>query len=539
VLATMMDAMMSVQLIMRHGRDQHRDSVVATFDGDAVVESSFAEVAAGAERLAGALGALGVEPGDRVGTFAWNHRAHMEAYLAVPAMGAVLHTVNIRLFADQIAYILNDAGDRVLLVDGSLTHLLEKVIPQLETVEHVIVIGEGDPAPIGRPTLDYDTIVGAAPDDFAWPEIEDGSPAAVCYTSGTTGMPKGVVYSHRSTFVHSLAARAVDAFGINQTDRILLLPPMFHANAWGLPYTAWMSGADLIMPGPHLQAQTIGRLVREQRATFTAMVPTLVNDLLVMHEEEPVELESLRVLVSGGSAVPESMIDRVRETWGVPILQGWGMTETSPLCALSVPPPGIEPESETAWRAKSGRPVPGVEVRLVGESGDATPHDGVSVGELQLRGPWVTGSYHNDPSPESFTDDGWLRTGDVGTIDERGYVQLTDRTKDVIKSGGEWISSVELENRLVAHPEVLEATVIAIPDERWQERPLAVIVPRGTSPADPAMLREFLVDQVARFWLPDKWAFVAELPKTSVGKIDKPALRAMHSAGEIEVQDST
>jgi fatty-acyl-CoA synthase len=535
--ATMMDHPTNLQLVFRHGRAVHPDSVVATFDGDAVSPARFADIADRAEKLSVGLAGLGVQPGDRVATFAWNHREHMEAYLAIPCMGAVMHTLNIRLFADQISYIIRHADDRVLLVDGSLLPLLERV--DLADIEHVVMIGEGDPAVIGRDVIAYEDLLASADGVPAWPDLDDTSAAAVCYTSGTTGDPKGVVYSHRSSVIHSMATRAVDTFGICEADRILLLPPMFHANAWGLPYAAWMSGSDLVMPREFLSAPVIGRLVGEERITFTAAVPTLLNDLLAMHEESPLEMSSLRVIVSGGSAVAPALIDRIRDTWGVPVLQGWGMTETSPMCCLSTPPKDTPTTEQAVWRAKSGRPVPGMEVRVVDDDGSPLAHDGETVGELQLRGPWVTGAYHDNPAVDSFTADGWLRTGDVGVIDERFYVRLTDRTKDVIKSGGEWISSVELENVLVAHGDVHEVSVIAVPDDRWEERPLAVVVRRRGTTVTAGDLRGFLVDKVARWWIPERWSFADELPKTSVGKVDKLALRAARDAGSLDIEEFT
>jgi len=371
---------------------------------------------------------------------------------------------------------------------------------------------------------------------FAWPDLDENSAAVACYTSGTTGDPKGIVYSHRSIFLHTLATLGVDAFAVSQHDRILLLPSMFHANAWGLPYSAWFAGADLILPGPHLKADAIRRMIREFRPTFTAVVPTLINDLLEADRRDPVDMSSFRVLVSGGSAVSPALIRTVRERWNIPVLQGWGMTETSPMCCLSVPPRDVTAEDAPLWRAKSGRPVPGMEVRLVDDAGEPVAHDGAHVGNLQLRGPWVTGRYHRDASPDSFTADGWLRTGDVGTIDAHGYVQITDRSKDVIKSGGEWVSSVDLENQLAAHPAVLEVAVIGVPDPRWEERPLALVVVRDHEAVDPQVLQSFLRDRVARFWVPEYWAFVRTLPKTSVGKIDKKELRLLHAAGSFDVR---
>jgi len=533
--ATMMHTPMSVRTIMDHGANVFPDSVVGTFDGSAIAWASYRDVARNAARLAGALAGLGVRAGDRVGTFCWNNRAHMEAYLAVPCMGAVLHTVNIRLAPEQVAYVINHAEDRVLIVDGSLRELLAPVVPLLKTVQHVVLVG-GEPDLPGVPSCStYQAELAARPDVYDWPVLDEVAAAAVCYTSGTTGNPKGVVYSHRTTFVHSLASRAADTFGISERDRILLLPPMFHANAWGLPYSGWLSGSDFVLPGPHLQLDGIREMVRQARPTFSAMVPTILGDLLRASRTGSVDMTSFRMLVCGGSAVPPAMIDAARAGWGVPVLQGWGMTETSPLCALSHPPRDPGDLGETRWRAKSGRPVPGVEVRVVDDAGQPLARDGATVGELQLRGPWVTGAYHGGEGGDAFTADGWLRTGDVGHIDEKHFVQLTDRTKDVIKSGGEWISSVELENALVAHPDVVEAAVIAVADERWQERPLAIVV-RARESLSAQQLREFLDGRVARFWIPEYWAFPDAIVKTSVGKFDKRALRAIREAGGLRVE---
>ncbi len=533
--ATMMHLPMSVQLIMQHGASVFPDSRVGTFDGDSVHWVSYAAIAANAHRLAAALASLGVGSGDRVGTFSWNNTAHMEAYLAIPSMGAVMHTVNIRLSPEQVAYVINHAEDRVLILDTSLLELFTPVLPLLETVEHILLVG-GDASELGGiAATGYETALELQPAEYDWPELDENSAAAVCYTSGTTGNPKGVVYSHRTTYMHSMASRAVDTFGINERDRILLLPPMFHANSWGLPYSGWLSGSDFILPGPHLQFEGIKRMIRSERPTFTAMVPTILGDLLRASKESDLDMSSFRMLVCGGSAVPAAMIDAAREQWGVPVLQGWGMTETSPMCCLSHPPRDPGEAGETPWRVKSGRPVPAMQVRVVDEEGGPLPHDGETVGELQLRGPWVTGGYHRGDGGDSFTDDGWLKTGDVGHIDEKHFVQLTDRTKDVIKSGGEWISSVDLENELIAHPGVLEAAVIAVEDERWQERPLAIVV-RDSDALDAESLREFLDGRVAKFWIPEYWAFTSEIAKTSVGKIDKKTLRATRESGGFSIE---
>jgi fatty-acyl-CoA synthase len=538
----MMPMPLSTQMILRHGRHLHARSVVATFDGTAFSRTTFAEVAARADALANALSALGVRSNDRVATFCWNHQAHLEAYLAVPAMGAVLHTLNVRLYPQQVAQIVRHAADDVLLIDASLVPAIAPALRETSTLRHVIVIGgTGDPAfelP-GVVVHDHEALLAAHPGAHEWPLLEEQSAAAACYTSGTTGDPKGIVYSHRSIVLHTLATLGVDTMGISQRDRVLLLPSMFHANAWGLPYSCWYAGADLLLPGPHLRADAIRSMIRLSRPTFTALVPTLINDLLAADRVEPIDMSSFRVLMSGGSAVSPALIGAVRERWGIPVLQGWGMTETSPMCCLSVPPRDVAADDEAQWRAKSGRPVPGMEVRLVDDAGRVLPQDGSSVGNLQLRGPWVTGRYHQDASPDSFTADGWLRTGDVGTVDARGYVQITDRSKDVIKSGGEWVSSVDLENQLAAHPAVFEVAVIGIPDPRWEERPLALVVPQPGTSVEPVELREFLRERVARFWIPEYWALVAELPKTSVGKIDKKELRRWYAEGRFTVEHTT
>lgn len=531
--ATMMHLPMTVQMIMRHGANVFPASSVSTFDGENLTHTSYAIIADRAARLATLLAGLDVKPGDRVATFSWNNTAHMEAYLAIPSMGAIMHTVNIRLSAEHIAYIINHAEDRVLLLDMSLASVFEPVLPLLKTVTNIVMIGEGELLE-GPDCVPYEASLAASEPMQDWPDLDETSAAAVCYTSGTTGNPKGVVYSHRTTFVHSLASRAADTFAISEHDRILLLPAMFHANAWGLPYSGWFSGSDFILPGPHLQVEGIRTMIASARPTITATVPTILGDLLRCNDDE-LDMSSFRQLVCGGSAVAPAMIDAARERWGVPVLQGWGMTETSPLCALSHPPREPGPAGETPWRAKSGRPVAGVEVRVVDEAGAALPHDGASVGELQLRGPWITGSYYRGESSDATTDDGWLRTGDVGHIDARYYVQLTDRTKDVIKSGGEWISSVDLENILLGHPQVREVAVIATPDERWQERPLVIVVLEDSSISVTA-LREYLEGKVARFWLPEYWSVVDNIPKTSVGKLDKRGLRDMNEAGELDVE---
>jgi fatty-acyl-CoA synthase len=534
----MQDFPLLITNLLRHGQGVYGDSQVATFEGDQCRRASFAEVGERVERLARALRRLGVGPDDRVATFCWNHQQHLEAYLAVPSMGAVLHTLNIRLFPDQLAYVVNHAEDSVVILDASLAPLLARVAPELHSVRVLVTVGEGDTSELARrgwEMVSYEEMIASEAPGYSWPALDERQAAAMCYTSGTTGQPKGVVYSHRSTVLHSMAETAAGSIGVSEADRVLIIVPMFHANAWGLPYAAWWVGADMVMPGRFLQAEPLARIIAAERPTMSAGVPTIWNDLLHYAEDHPVDLSSLRIVTAGGAAVPRSLIEAFQARLGVPIVQGWGMTETSPLCAVALPPKGAPPAEEMDYRARTGRVVPGVEVRIVDDDGKVLPNDGKAVGEFEVRGPWVTASYYRDPAPERFHD-GWLRTGDVGTLDPKGFMQITDRAKDVIKSGGEWISSVELENALMAHPKVLEAAVIGIPDQRWDERPLACVVPRPGQRPEPGELEEFLASRVARFWLPDAWAFLDEVPKTSVGKFDKKLLRARYARGELPVE---
>lgn len=536
MLSTMMNTPLGVATLHRFGARHFASSRVGDYDGTQVQWRRYDEIDADSSRLAHGLLRLGLTEGDRVGTFMWNSTRHLEVYLAVPSMGAVLHTVNCRLSPEHIAYIIDHAGDRFLIVDSRLASVLLPVLPLIPKVEHLIVTG--DAASLDDPrVIAYDALLADSPTDYHWPEPTENAAAGICYTSGTTGNPKGVAYSQRTTYLHALASRAVDSFAVQERDVILMLPSMFHANAWGFPYSGWMSGADMVMPGPLLQGQHLRTMIEQTRPTLTAMVPTLLGDLLRADEQQSLDLSCFRAIVSGGSAVPSSMIEGVRDRWGVPVVQGWGMTETSPMCVLSHPPKDLEGESETFWRLKSGRPVPGIEVRIVDDQGECLPQDGVTIGELQLRGAWVTGEYLNTES-DAFSPDGWLRTGDVGVVDARGYVQLTDRTKDVIKSGGEWISSVDLEDVLLKHAAVTEVAVIAMPDERWQERPLAVIVSQdqGEEAELLSALRQFLAERVAKFWIPEYWCLRESIPKTSVGKIDKKRLREALASDELMVQ---
>ncbi|GAA2622285.1 long-chain fatty acid--CoA ligase [Actinomadura fulvescens] len=535
--STMQDFPLTITSIMRYGTDVFGASEVATWTGDGTRRRTYAELGERAARLAGALRSLGVDGDQRVATFMWNNAEHLEAYLAVPSMGAVLHTLNLRLFPDQLVYIANHAEDEVVLLDGSLIPLIAPMLPQLKTVKHVIVVGPGDTAPLaaaGKELHSYEDLLAAESTSFDWPDIDERQAAAMCYTSGTTGNPKGVVYSHRSAYLHSMSTCTGNSIGLSAADRVLPVVPMFHANAWGLPYAAVAAGADLVMPDRFMQAEPLVRLIETERPTVAGAVPTIWADVLRHVRENGSDLSSLRLVPCGGSAVPESLMRGFDEI-GVQIVQAWGMTETSPVATVAHAPAGTEGEEMWRHRVTQGRLLAGLEMRIVGDGDTVLANDGEAVGEVEIRGPWITGSYYQDEDPAKFHD-GWLRTGDVGTISPDGYLVLTDRAKDVIKSGGEWISSVDLENHLMAHPDVIEAAVVGVPDDRWQERPLASVVVREGATVTADELKEFMSDRIAKWQLPERWTFVAEVPKTSVGKFDKKVLRRKYADGELDVK---
>ncbi|MGN6252773.1 MAG: fatty acid--CoA ligase [Marmoricola sp.] len=546
--STMQDVQLTVGSIMRHGTTVHRDSEVVTATDGGSRRTSYGEIGAQMARLAHGLRSLGVERDTRVATFQWNNTEHLAAYTAVPAMGAILHTLNIRLFPDQLVYIANHAEDRVVIVDDSLVGLLAPHLGEMRTVTHVVVAGPDAAAAdldalraSGKEVLLYDDLLEGRPETYDWPDVDERDAAAMCYTSGTTGNPKGVVYSHRSLWLHSQMISTGNVAGLSFHDRVLPIVPMFHANAWGLAYAALMSGASLCMPDRWLQAEPLVRFIQETRPTLSGAVPTVWNDVLqYLDSHEGVRLDSLRLILCGGSAVPVSLQKALQDRHGLLVRQAWGMTETSPVASAGVVPLGVEGEDQWRYRGSQGRLLCGVEGRIVGDADEPLAQDGTAVGELEVRGPWVTAAYYNVDEAEQGGaaqkfHDGWLRTGDVGTLDELGYITLTDRAKDVIKSGGEWISSVDLENALMAHEDVVEAAVIGIPDEKWQERPLASVVLREGATTTPADLRDFLARDFAKWQLPDAWSFIAQVPRTSVGKFDKKVIRSWYSEGDIDV----
>ncbi|PTL75801.1 long-chain fatty acid--CoA ligase [Vitiosangium sp. GDMCC 1.1324] len=479
-------------------------------------------------KLAHALARLGVKPGDRVASLCWNHSQHLELYFGVPAMGAVIHTLNLRLHPNDLAYIARHAEDRIVVVDRSLLPLLEKFIASVPSVEHVIVIPDDGPTPEGR--LDYEKLIAPEQDSFSWPQLDERSAAMLCYTSGTTGNPKGVLYSHRSCVLHALTLCMNDALGICETDTVLPVVPMFHAAAWGMPHAGVFTGAKLAFPGPHLDPKSILDLMADERVSLAAGVPTIWLGILSLLDQEPKrwDLRAMRTMAIGGSAAPPAMIEGFLHRHGLVVTHAWGMTEMNPVGTLARPRRQHEhlPQAERlALRATQGYAIPLVEVRHVSDSGQVLPWDGETMGELEVRGPWVASSYYGGEGADRFTPDGWFKTGDVVTLDAEGYVRITDRSKDVIKSGGEWISSVALENALMAHPAVLEAAVFAAKDPKWDERPLAAVVFKPGQSASREELATHLEKRFVKWWLPDDYVFVPQIPRTSTGKFLKSKLR--------------
>jgi fatty-acyl-CoA synthase len=528
----MMDFPLTVTHILERARTLFpRAEVVSRRTDRSLARLSYADFHRRVSRLANALAKLGVRPGDRIATLAWNHARHLELYFAVPAFGAVLHTLNLRLHPSEIAYIANHAEDRFVFVDRSLLPLYQAVAQNARTLEKVVVFDEVVPnaAPVPGNALDYEELLAAESDAYAFPTLDERSAAMICYTSGTTGNPKGVVYSHRSTVLHSLAACMADTLGVSESDTVLPVVPMFHANAWGMPYSAVLAGSKLVFPGPHLDPPSLLELMAAEKVTVAGGVPTIWLGILALLDQNPKkwDLSAMRTMVIGGSAAPPSLIDGYKKRHGLEVTHAWGMTELNPMGTLARVKRHLrgDDEAELAFRATQGYPVPFVEQRHTSEDGRVLPWDGETMGELEVRGPWVASSYLGNEGESRFTADGWFKTGDVVTIDAEGYLRITDRSKDVIKSGGEWISSVALENALMSHPAVLEAAVFAARHPRWAERPVAAVVFKEGQSATKEQLTAHIEGRFAKFWLPDDYVFVQQIPRTSTGKFLKTKLR--------------
>ncbi|GAB4353709.1 MAG: long-chain fatty acid--CoA ligase [Candidatus Abyssubacteria bacterium] len=530
----MMKYPLLVRTLLERSRDlfAHKEIYSRTREGD--IRYTYGDFYKRVCRLANVLAKLGVTRGERVGTLAWNHHRHLELYFAVPCYGAVLHTLNLRLFAEQLAYVINHADDKVVFVDDDLLPILEGIKDSLGNVSCYVIMSEGDlPKTSLAPAYSYEELVKGERDEYEFPtDMDEYAPAAMCYTTATTGDPKGVAYTHRSIYLHSMTLGLVDALGLSERDVVMPVVPMFHVNAWGLPFAATCVGAKQVLPRQRLDGASLCGLIEQERVTVTGGVPTLLAGMY-QHLEKggACDLSSLRKVVVGGSAVPRSMVEGFRKKYGVTLTHGYGMTETSPVVLLSNLKSHMDdwPEAKKLdVLAKQGILMPGLEMKIVDEAGNEVAAGSGEVGEILLRGPWIAGEYYREPERSAQAmGDGWLHTGDIASIDTEGYVQIVDRTKDLIKSGGEWISSVDLENTIMAHPDVAEAAVVGMPDEKWQERPLAVVVPmveaRGKLSEKDVI--DFLRPRVAKWWLPDKVIFIDELPKTSVGKFDKKALR--------------
>ncbi|MBV9539541.1 MAG: long-chain-fatty-acid--CoA ligase [Acidisphaera sp.] len=548
MLGLMQDQPLLISSIIRHAARHHGGTeVVSRSESGALSRITYRALETRCRRLARALQALGIAPAERVGTLAWCTSRHLELYYAVAGMGSVLHTINPRLSEDDIAFIVNDAGDRVLFADLSFVKLLAGLAPRVaNSVFAVVMMTDREhmpdlALPAGMRLLCYEDLIEAADDEFAWPALDERTAASLCYTSGTTGQPKGVLYHHRSTVLHAYAINTADVFGMRAVDRVMPVVPMFHVNAWGIPYAAPMAGAALVMPGRHLDGGSIAELMNAERVTVSAGVPTIWMNLLQHLRTSGTRLHTVKRLIIGGSACPRLLLEAFEAEYGIRVDHAWGMTETSPLGTYNAPKPANAEQPGDArmrLREKQGRAIFGIDMEIVDDSGRALPWDGATPGNLVVRGPWVTGGYFGE-APGSVADgSGWFQTGDVATIDGEGYVELTDRTKDVIKSGGEWISSIQLENIAVSHPDVAEAAIIAAAHPTWGERPLLLVVAKHGRPIDTQALLQIYDGRVAKWCRPDDVVTVAELPHTATGKISKIRLRERYRNYLLERQTS-
>jgi len=535
---TMMQTPLTMRVLMERAALFAPDAEVVSKMRDTIHRYTYAEMDRRGRQLANALVKLGIRRGDRVASLAWNSYRHLELYYAVPCMGAVLHTLNLRLAADQLAYVINHAEDSVICVDEDLLPILEKLDGQIPAVKHFIVMSNtGKFTTKLKPAHDYEQLIAAEKPEFAWPELDENSPMGLCYTSGTTGNPKGAMYTHRSNYLHTITQCLTESMGIARTDTVMAVVPMFHANAWGLPYACCMLGVKQVFPGPTMDGASICRLIEDERVTFTAGVPTIWMGVKNELESNPgkYDLSSLKTMVCGGSAPPRALIDWFETKLGIEFHQAWGMTETSPLGSVTKLKSKMKDwprEKILDVKQRCGIIAPGLEARIVDDNGNEAAHDGVEMGRLLVRGPWIASEYYKADAPERFPD-GWFDTGDIATIDAEGYIAIADRAKDVIKSGGEWISSVDMENAIMAIPGVAEAAVIGVNHPRWQERPLACVVVKPGEAVTKQQVLDYLASKFAKWWLPDEVLFIDSLPKTSVGKFDKKVLRAQFADYEL------